>query len=57
MSSLLLNKGLCRAGVVSTVVSLLGVVQASMVMSLEVHLEGSEDFTLKLDANRKLQMC
>ena len=37
---LLLYEGLSRAGVVATVVSLLGVVQARVVMSLEVHLEG-----------------
>ena len=47
--SLLLYEGLSRAGVVATVVSLLGVVQARVVMSLEVHLEGKEDFRLDAD--------
>ena len=46
---LLLYEGLSRAGVVATVVSLLGVVQARVVMSLEVHLEGKEDFRLDAD--------
>ena len=40
--SLLLYEGLGRAGVVATVVSLLGVVQAPMVVRLEVHLEQEE---------------